>query len=118
AKQHDMTDAEFLGFVDGINESLIQGPYNLHEMDANSEVKLEFDIKKLYWNMLDAKADWLYKLAQWDTLLSKEEKAEIEKEYNKSKTIVKNVKVGRNAPCICGSGKKFKKCCIDKEAAH
>ncbi len=24
-------------------------------------------------------------------------------------------KIGRNAPCPCGSGKKFKKCCIDKE---
>ena len=23
------------------------------------------------------------------------------------------VKVGRNAPCPCGSGKKYKKCCID-----
>jgi len=24
-------------------------------------------------------------------------------------------KIGRNAPCPCGSGKKFKKCCIDKD---
>ena len=24
------------------------------------------------------------------------------------------MKVGRNDPCPCGSGKKFKKCCIDK----
>lgn len=24
-------------------------------------------------------------------------------------------KVGRNTPCKCGSGKKFKKCCISKE---
>lgn len=23
-------------------------------------------------------------------------------------------KVGRNDPCPCGSGKKFKKCCLDK----
>ena len=23
----------------------------------------------------------------------------------------KNKKVGRNAPCPCGSGKKYKKCC-------
>ena len=23
----------------------------------------------------------------------------------------KVIKIGRNAPCICGSGKKFKKCC-------
>jgi tetratricopeptide (TPR) repeat protein len=24
------------------------------------------------------------------------------------------VKIGRNAPCPCGSGKKYKKCCLDK----
>jgi preprotein translocase subunit SecA len=27
------------------------------------------------------------------------------------KTVVKNSKVGRNDPCPCGSGKKYKKCC-------
>jgi len=24
-------------------------------------------------------------------------------------------KVGRNEPCPCGSGKKFKKCCLERE---
>jgi uncharacterized protein len=24
--------------------------------------------------------------------------------------------VGRNDPCPCGSGKKFKKCCLDRES--
>ena len=26
--------------------------------------------------------------------------------------LVRRVKVGRNSPCPCGSGRKFKKCCI------
>ena len=26
----------------------------------------------------------------------------------------KKKKIGRNAPCPCGSGKKFKKCCLNK----
>ena len=26
-------------------------------------------------------------------------------------TIVKGPKIGRNDPCPCGSGKKYKKCC-------
>lgn len=30
---------------------------------------------------------------------------------DKPKTVVKDRKVGRNEPCICGSGKKYKKCC-------
>ena len=33
------------------------------------------------------------------------------------KPVVKVVKVGRNDPCPCGSGKKFKKCCGQNEAA-
>ena len=28
--------------------------------------------------------------------------------------VLQPQKVGRNDPCLCGSGKKFKKCCIDK----
>jgi hypothetical protein len=24
------------------------------------------------------------------------------------------IRVGRNDPCPCGSGKKFKKCCLDR----
>lgn len=32
----------------------------------------------------------------------------------KSTTVFLEQKVGRNNPCICGSGKKFKKCCLGK----
>ncbi len=31
-------------------------------------------------------------------------------------TVVRAEKVGRNDPCPCGSGKKFKRCCVDKQA--
>ncbi|MDR2123986.1 MAG: SEC-C domain-containing protein [Desulfovibrio sp.] len=27
-------------------------------------------------------------------------------------------KIGRNAPCPCGSGKKYKQCCLDRETAY
>ena len=30
---------------------------------------------------------------------------------NKPKQVVKEPKIGRNDPCPCGSGKKYKKCC-------
>jgi uncharacterized protein YecA (UPF0149 family) len=32
----------------------------------------------------------------------------------KQKPVQKQVKVGRNDPCPCGSGKKYKKCCYPK----
>ena len=33
----------------------------------------------------------------------------------KRKPVVKKVKIGPNDPCPCGSGKKYKKCCRDKD---
>lgn len=27
-------------------------------------------------------------------------------------------KIGRNDPCPCGSGKKFKKCCVTRPSSH
>lgn len=110
-KRFKMDEVEFLGFVDGINTSLVNGEYDLTDFTGESVVRLEFDLKKLYWNMLDAKAEWLYGLPQWETLLTAEEKEAIKREYNKTKTVVKAKKVGRNEPCTCGSGKKYKQCC-------
>ena len=33
----------------------------------------------------------------------------------KRQPVVKKAKVGRNDPCPCGSGKKYKNCCLDKD---
>ena len=33
-------------------------------------------------------------------------------ELQKATAIQKTTKVGRNDPCPCGSGKKYKKCCL------
>lgn len=99
-----------VGFLDGINDSLkVQNP--IEEMDENTEVNLGFDKELLYKNMVDAKADWLYELPQWDEIFPEEKKKELYKEQKKSGTIVKGAKIGRNDPCPCGSGKKYKKCC-------
>lgn len=105
----DMDSVTMIGFLDGINTSLIES-IELEELTEDSEIKLEVDFEKLYYNMLDAKAEWLYNLPQWDDVLEEERRIEIRKEYNQSK-IAKSNKVGRNDPCPCGSGKKYKKCC-------
>lgn len=110
-KRFNMDETEFVGFVDGINTSLVNGEYDLTDFTGDSVVRLEVDLKKLYWNMLDAKAEWLYNLPQWKDLLTDIERASIKREYNKTKTVIKGKKVGRNEPCPCGSGKKYKNCC-------
>ena len=98
------------GFLDGINDSL-KNPNPLETMEADTVVSLDYDTEKLYYNMVGAKADWLYNLPQWDHLLSEERRKELYKEEHASHTIVKGPKIGRNDPCPCGSGKKYKKCC-------
>lgn len=99
-----------VGFLDGINDSLkVQNP--IDEMDEDTKVNLGYDKEKLYYNMVEAKAEWLYELPQWDGLLTVEKRKELYKKQKASGTVRKEKKVGRNDPCPCGSGKKYKKCC-------
>lgn len=98
------------GFLDGINESLVnENP--IEEMTEDTVVNLGFDKEKLYYNMVGADAEWLYNLPAWDSLLTPERRKELYLEQKKSGTIVKGKKIGRNEPCPCGSGKKYKFCC-------
>lgn len=110
ADKYEMSPALMLGFLDGINES-IKEPNPIEELEEDTVVTLDIDLEKLYYNMVAAKADWLYGLPQWDALLSEERRKELYKEQKKSTTIVKGKKIGRNDPCPCGSGKKYKFCC-------
>lgn len=99
-----------VGFLDGIDESL-KNPNPIEEMDENTQVNLGYDKEKLYYNMVAAKADWLYELPMWNDLLPTEKRKELYKQQKASGTIRKEKKIGRNDPCPCGSGLKYKKCC-------
>lgn len=55
----------------------------------------------------------------WDTMISIKEMSKKERiEKRKKKTIISEIetkigqKIGRNDPCPCGSGKKYKNCCM------
>lgn len=100
----------FTGFLDGISSSL-KNKVELRDMTEESQLILDVDFEKLYFNMLEAKAEHLYTLSPWDCVLSQDKRNEIETAYRKSRTIIKDPKIGRNAPCPCGSGKKYKRCC-------
>ena len=110
AEKYGLDVFNMTGFLDGINDSLVE-PNPIDEMEEDTEVNLIFDKEKLYKNMVDAKADWLYELPQWDEIFTKERQKELYLEQKKSGTIIKGAKIGRNDPCPCGSGKKYKKCC-------
>lgn len=110
ADKYGMELNYMVGFLDGINESLKE-PNPIEEMEADTVVKLPIDLESLYYHMVEAGADWLYELPEWDELLTLERRKELYREQKKSGTIVKERKVGRNEPCPCGSGKKYKYCC-------
>jgi hypothetical protein len=110
AEECNMELKYFVGFLDGINDSLIT-PNLIEEMDADTKVRLAFDKEKLYKNMVAADADWLYDLEEWEPLLTPERRKELYREQKNSTTIVKGKRIGRNEPCPCGSGKKYKFCC-------
>jgi preprotein translocase subunit SecA len=99
-----------VGILDGINDSLKE-KNPIETMEEDTVVSLDFDKEQLYKNMVECKAEWLYTLPEWDALLTEERRKELYKEQKSSTTIVKPKKIGRNDPCPCGSGKKYKQCC-------
>ena len=110
AAQFEANPVIFMGFLDGIQTSL-NNPFDLEKIDEDSEIELDIDFEKLFFNMLKAEAEYLYGLPQWENILSEEKMIEIIKDYKRSKTVHKEKEPGRNDPCPCGSGKKYKKCC-------
>ena len=44
-----------------------------------------------------------------------EDISEVERLLNPPRPLKAGEKAGRNDPCPCGSGKKFKKCCMGKQ---
>ena len=68
------------GFLDGINESLKGYENPIDTMTEDTVVKIEIDPEKLYYNMVEAKAEWLYTLPQWDSISSEEKRKELYKQ--------------------------------------
>lgn len=111
AGKYDVPLSMMVGFLDGINDSLKE-PNPIDTMEKDTVVRLEIDCEKLYYNMVGCDAEWLYKMPQWDEILTKERQKELYREQKNSGTIRhEEPKVGRNDPCPCGSGKKYKYCC-------
>ena len=109
AKSLDMEPIMLAGFLDGANTSL-KTAVELEKLDDADELDIAFDMEKLYYNMITAKAKWLYNLQEWDGVLTAQKRDEILRKWRSDHTAVSN-KVGRNDPCPCGSGKKYKNCC-------
>ena len=80
AKEFNMDEVTFVGFLDGINSSL-KKEIKLDSLKSGSKVTLDIDFEKLYYNMLDCKAEWLYTLKEWEPLLTPERRTEIAADF-------------------------------------
>jgi len=50
--------------------------------------------------------------------LKRESLSSSQPKLNSPVTVQNEQRIGRNAPCPCGSGKKFKKCCMNKSSGN
>lgn len=91
AEKYQVRPVIFMGFLDGVDSSLKKSN-DFENFDENSQVEVEIEPEKLFYNMLAADAEYLYGLPQWETILGEEKMAQIAKEYKRSKTIVKGKK--------------------------
>lgn len=110
AKSYEVRPVMFMGFLDGIQSSL-EKSQNLEKMKETDKVCMDIIWEKLFYNMINAEADHLYGLEEWENIYTVEERKEIADKWRRSRTVVKEKTPGRNDPCPCGSGKKYKKCC-------
>ena len=108
-EKYGLAGYEVGAFIDGINTSL-ENKVDIGTLEEDTQLELKIVWRELYKNMLKAKADWLYDLPEWDNFYTEDERREITREFRYSQQA-HSVKVGRNDPCPCGSGKKYKNCC-------
>ena len=85
--------------------------YEMDTLTEDSDITLTIDFESLFKKMVEYRAEHLFTLPQWDGIFDADTRKRLTLEQKKSRTVVKGTKVGRNDPCPCGSGKKYKKCC-------
>ena len=110
AAKYDMTAEMFVAFIDGLNASL-EKEFDMETLTADSDVCININFEKLFKLMIEYKAEHLYTLPQWEGIFDADTQKKLTLEQKNARTVVKGEKIGRNDPCPCGSGKKYKKCC-------
>jgi uncharacterized protein YecA (UPF0149 family) len=111
AEKFGFSNAQMCAFLDGIHEA-VDGVPEIEEIEETTEIAFDIAYERLYKKMVDYKAEALYTLPEWDDIYTAEQRKQFYTEQKKSHTVVRNeAKIGRNDPCPCGSGKKYKKCC-------
>jgi len=111
SEKYNMPIEFICGFIDGIKDAL-KKDIEVKDLEETTKINAEVDFKMLYTKMVEYKAEHLYSLPEWDNIFDEQTRKDMYTEQKKSGTIVRETeKIGRNDPCPCNSGKKYKKCC-------
>lgn len=89
----------------------------LFQMITLTYEKVEDDVRNslyAYIDSLTVPERIMKEISQGERLKEKERLAERSAEFSRKTYVREEAKTGRNDPCPCGSGKKYKKCCMDQ----
>ena len=100
--QHDVVNEEICGSFQEVKKD-IENPWFEVKKIKNIYDRYEYLIKK-----------WYKGNAGFDSKIHKPDKMD-DGPIGTIKPVSTGPKIGRNDPCICGSGKKYKKCCYGKD---
>ncbi|MDR1161417.1 MAG: DUF1186 domain-containing protein [Tannerellaceae bacterium] len=127
----DSIDTDFItilveGAIDGTFKSLlpqIKELYDREYVDSCFSVTYKDALRYMKGDVNEREVDDIYTIYQNELNMSGEnfdldDYADDDDYYDYDDTPIQpatSIKVGRNDPCPCGSGKKYKKCCLGKE---
>ncbi len=116
-------DAKWMDHIDSM-EQLRQGINLRAYAQRDPVIEYKFEAMDMFDEMIAAIKEETVKVLFHIVPQAKIERTQVAKPVaenlggdgtDKKKPIVKGEKVGRNDPCPCGSGKKYKQCCLGKE---
>ncbi len=118
-----VVDAKWMDHIDNM-EQLRQGITLRAYAQRDPVVEYKFEAMDMFEEMIDAIKEETVRHLFHIVPQTKIERKEVAKPVAENlgsdgtvrkKPVVKKDKVGRNDPCPCGSGKKYKNCCLGKE---
>ncbi len=117
-----VVDAKWMDHIDNM-EQLRQGINLRAYAQRDPVVEYKFEAMDMFEEMIDAIKEetvrHLFHIVPQTKLERKEVAKPVAANFGgdgttNKKPVVKGAKVGRNDPCPCGSGKKYKNCCLGK----
>ncbi len=118
-----VVDAKWMDHIDSM-EQLRQGINLRAYAQRDPVVEYKFEAMDMFEEMIDAIKEETVRHLFHVVPQNKIERKEVAKPTAENlgsdgtvtkKPVVKGNKIGRNDPCPCGSGKKYKNCCLGKE---